>query len=106
MWRLLYCRSKLTAAERASLQHALDDVAYTCGAQLQDVGLNGKLGEVYSRDLRCYVPIENLYYSSGYTPICIYCAADNAQGKMGAIHSVRIAYNHPCTEDDCSLSRK
>ena len=37
MWRLLYSRHKLTRKERADLQAALEDVSFTCGAQLQDL---------------------------------------------------------------------
>lgn len=76
MWRLVYSKSKLSVTERASLQQALDDVTYTCGAQLRDLGLSGKISEVCCRDLWCNDPIEKLYYSAGYTPICIFCAAD------------------------------
>ena len=34
MWRLLYSKHKLSASDRRALQHALEDVTYTCGAQL------------------------------------------------------------------------
>lgn len=77
MWRLLYSQHKLNNPERLALQAALSDVTYTCGAQIQDLQLSGKLAEVYARDVRCYEPIEKLYYSVGrYELICIYCASD------------------------------
>ena len=77
MWRLLYSKQKLSKSERSSLQTTLENVTYSCGAQLQDLDLSGNLAEVYVRDVRCYDPIEKLYYSAGkYEDICIHCAAE------------------------------
>ena len=79
MWRLLYSKKKLQASERQALQQALDDVMYTCGAQLQDLELPESLAEVYARDIRCHDPTEKLYYSVGtYPPICVYCASEES----------------------------
>ena len=74
MWRLLYSKFKLTKKERTDLQAAMEDIPFTCGAPLQDLDLPGRLGEVYTRELSCGEPIEKLYYSAKYSPICIYCA--------------------------------
>ena len=76
MWRLLYAKFKLTKQEQANLQLWLNDVSFTCGAQLQNLDLPGRLNEVYTRELSCQEPIEKLYYSAKYTPICIYCAEE------------------------------
>ena len=76
MWRLLYCRYKLTKKERSDLQTALEDVSFTCGAQLQDLELPGRLNDVYTRIISCEQLIEKLYYSAKYSPICVYCAQD------------------------------
>jgi len=76
MWRLLYCQFKLSKKEQADLETALQDVSFTCGAQLQDMELLGRLNEVYTRKILCEQPIEKLYYSAKYSPICVYCAAD------------------------------
>ncbi len=77
MWQLLYSKHKLSKSERSALQVALDDLSYSCGAQLQDLELSGNLSEVYVRDMHCYDPIEKLYYSTGkYEDICIHCAAE------------------------------
>ena len=75
MWRLLYCRFKLSK-EQADLEAALEDISLTCGAQLQNLELPGSLNEVYTRTMSCKEPIEELYYSAKYGPICVYCAAD------------------------------
>ena len=64
---------KLSKKEQANLQTALQD---TCGAQLQDLELPGRLNEVYTRKISCEQPIEKLYYSAKYSPICVHCAAD------------------------------
>lgn len=74
MWRLLYCRFKLTKQEKSDLQKAIEDVSVTCGAQLQDWALPGQLSDVYTREMSCVEPIEKLYYLAKYSPICIYCA--------------------------------
>ena len=76
VWRLLYCRFKLSKKEQADLQTALQDVSFTCGAQLQDLELSGRLNEIYTRKISCEQPIEKLYYSTKLSPICVYCAAD------------------------------
>ena len=68
MWRLLYGRFKVTKKEQADLQTALQD---TCGAQLQDLELPGGLSEVYTQKISCKQPIEELYYSAKYSPICV-----------------------------------
>ena len=78
MWRLLYSKRKLQLADRQALERSLENVTYTCGAQLQDLELVGALAEVYARNIRCNDPIEKLYYSVGtYPPICIYCACES-----------------------------
>ena len=50
--------------EQANLQTALHDVSFTCGAQLQDLELPGRLNKVYTRKISCEQPIEKLYYSA------------------------------------------
>ena len=76
MWRLLYCKTKLKKTQRTSLESLLDNYSYTCGSSLQDMELPEPFSEVYVRNINCYDPIEKLYYSAGYTPICIYCAEE------------------------------
>ena len=78
MWRLVYSKFKLTVAERKTLQEALNTLTYTCGAQLRDLGLGGRLQEnVEMRIIRCYKPVEKLYFSVGsYEQICIYCCSN------------------------------
>ena len=78
MWRLLYCRFKLSKKERSDLQTALIDISFSCGSQLQDLELPGRLNDVYTRMISCEQPIEKLYmyYSAKYSPICVYCAQD------------------------------
>lgn len=44
MWRLVYSKYKLTTEERQTVDKALEDYTYTCGAQLADIGLEGRLG--------------------------------------------------------------
>ena len=46
MWRLLYSKFKLTTVERQHLDTALSDFTYTCGANLADLNLGGRLDDV------------------------------------------------------------
>jgi len=78
MWRVVYSRYKLTLREKRVLQQSLDGMSYTCGSMLADLHLTGKLTNVYVRDLRCYDPMEKLYYSSGCNDqVCYYCSCSN-----------------------------
>ena len=85
MWRLVYSKYKLSAQERQTLDNALEDYVYSCGAQLSELGLEGRLGDdtVCVRDIRCYEPVEKLYYSVGtYELICIFCcSSENLTSK-------------------------
>ena len=72
--RLLYSQKKLTYRERTQLEEALSDFTFTCGAPLQDLDLPGKLADVYVQDIVCGEPVEKLYYSAKYPPICLQCA--------------------------------
>ena len=73
MWRLLYSKKKLKAEDRC-LSTKLDDPTFSCGASIQDLHLPPPLDEVFVRSVNCHEPIEKLYYSAGYEPICFYCA--------------------------------
>ena len=64
MWRLLYAKSKLSVGERTALQQVLDKWSFTCGAQLQDLNLTGRLADVYVTEMSCNEPIERLHYSA------------------------------------------
>ena len=74
MWRLLYSKKKLKAEDRRLLALKLDDLAFSCGDSLQDLDFPAPLNEVFVRSVNCFDPIEKLYYSAGYEPICLYCA--------------------------------
>jgi hypothetical protein len=73
MWRLVYAKRKLQPPERKSLEDALSGTS-SCGSPLQELDLPAELEQkVYVRELRCHDPIEILYYTAKYEPICIYC---------------------------------
>ncbi len=52
--------------EKKTLQSTLDDWTYTCGAQLQDLNLQGRLQDIVAMLLfgnaviRCHEPVEKL----------------------------------------------
>lgn len=79
LWRLLYSKRKLSVQDKTEIQSFLDDIAYTCGATLQDLNLPEKFSCVYIREHSCSDPVEKLYYSAGYAPICIYCAEEDVE---------------------------
>ena len=77
MWRLVYANRKLKAAEIRKIRGTLDDLTFSCGADLQEVGLPPELdGVVYVKKMYCNEPIERLYYSANFDDICVYCAGD------------------------------
>ena len=79
MWRLVYSPVKLTSKQRENLLLKLEQYAYSCGSELTDMDLQ-QLGfpNVYVRNLVCNDPVERLYYSAGYEPICIYCSNESS----------------------------
>ena len=77
MWRLVCTTRKLKAPEIRKLRQTLDDLSFSCKAELQDVGLPAEWeGEVYVKRMYCNTPIDRLYYSANVDDICIYCAGD------------------------------
>ena len=76
MWRLIYAKRKLKPAERLQLEKSLDDMSFSCGAQLQDADIPTYLKEVvFVRQLSCEEPVEKLYYAAKFADICIHCAS-------------------------------
>ena len=77
MWQLVYATRKLKALEIRKLRQTLEDLSFSCGAELQDIGLPAELeGVVYVKRVYCNEPIERLYYSANFDDIYIYCAGD------------------------------
>ena len=77
MWRLIYAKHKLSPRQRKTLQDLLEGMSFSCGSPLQELDLPSDLvDEVFVRDLNCSEPIELLYYSAKYDPICVYCAKE------------------------------
>lgn len=57
----MYATKKLKAEEIHKLRDALDDLSFSCGADLQEASLPAKLeGVVYVRKMYCNEPIERL----------------------------------------------
>ena len=77
MWRLVYAKKKLSAQAKRGLERKLCDLDLSCGASLFDLDLPTPLRDVDCRDLRSEDPVEKLYYSMGYEPICIYCSSED-----------------------------
>ena len=79
------------------LLEELDGLMFTCGSLLEDLNLPEALKEVYVRDVSCLDPIEKLYYSCNYDPICIHCAAElDASSVDSTIHNVATASRQKC----------
>ena len=76
MWRLVYAEKKLSVQLRKRLEKKLHFYTFSCGATFADLELEDDFPLVYVRDISCDDPIEKLYYSAGYEPICIYCAQE------------------------------
>ena len=102
MWRLVYSPVKLSTQQWQFLQLQFEHYLYTYGSDLANLELTDDFPKVYARELHCGDPIERLYYSAGYAPICIYCAADippaNASDKPDIQHRSRVTSQiHACT---------
>ena len=91
MWRLLYSKKKLKPEDHRHLSLELDDLTFSCGASIQDLNLPALLDEAFVRSVNCFEPIEKLYYSAGYEPICIYCA-----GQVDATASTNNFFSPMC----------
>lgn len=75
MWRLVYALRKLNSTQCLSLQNSLSGMSFSCGAPLQELDIIPELRDlVFVRTLACGDPIEVLYYTAKFEPICIYCA--------------------------------
>ena len=84
MWRLLYSPQKLSSIARQELATILDGYTFSCGASLHDLEFPSTLSQVCVRDLQCYDPVEKLYYSMNYDPICVHCCSeDNLVSAQG-----------------------
>jgi len=70
-WRCIFCKHKLTHQEVSNLEKILEESAYTCGVLFSNLELSGRLKNVCVKDHRCTDPIEKLYYSCGFEPICL-----------------------------------
>ena len=73
---LSVCREKLSVQLRKRLERKLEFYTFSCGATFADLDLDDDFPLVYVRDLSCDDPIEKLYYSVGYEPICIHCGQE------------------------------
>ena len=87
MWRLVYAEKKLSVQLRKRLEKKLHFYTFSCGATFADLELEDDFPLVYVRDISCDDPIEKLYYSAGYEPICIYCAQEVTEDTDSASKS-------------------
>ena len=79
MWRLLLSKRKLSPQSFKKLEKIIEDMSYTCGATFEDITMPEGLESVCIKVHNCYDPIEKLYYSCGFEPICIYCGKVEVQ---------------------------
>ena len=95
MWRLVFFWYKLDATQRKHLQNILDEHDYSCGASLFDLNLPEIYKDVDIQDHSCHDPIEVLYYTAKYAPICIYCAEDEPYGRENEYPKFRSCSDKP-----------
>uniref|UniRef100_A0A1X7SQM0 Uncharacterized protein n=1 Tax=Amphimedon queenslandica TaxID=400682 RepID=A0A1X7SQM0_AMPQE len=95
MWRLIFSRYKLNSDQRRDLQSVLDDYEYSCGASLAELNLEDVYKDVEIRAHNCYDPIEVLYYSAKFTPICVYCATPQAYTAENEYPKCENCYDKP-----------
>ena len=73
MWRLVFSHYKLSSSQRLSLQPIFDNYEYKCGATISDLHFSEEFKDVDFCDHDSFDPIEKLYYSAKYTPVCVCC---------------------------------
>ena len=61
---------------RQQLSTLLEDFTYTCGATLSDLDFPALWSEVCVPEIQCHDPVEKLYFSMNYDPICIHCCCE------------------------------
>ena len=61
MWRLLYSKHKLNSQATKTLECELENISFSCGADLSTFELPITLKEVCARQLNCNDPVEKLY---------------------------------------------
>ena len=54
-------------------------ILHTHVGQLCKFDLPDKFLCVYVREHNCFEPIEKLYFSAGFEPICIFCAEEDVE---------------------------
>ena len=97
LWRLVYALQKLNQSQRISLEKSLSGMSFSCGAPLQELDLAPELRDiVFVRSLQCGDPIERLYYTAKYEPICIYCAEPVANSDTGNYPQCDQCMEKPC----------
>ena len=55
-------KKKLKKSECRQLELSLDGLSFTCGSSLQELNLPFPLDQVYLCSLRCFDPVEKLYF--------------------------------------------
>ena len=79
---MVFCKHKLTVQEVAYLQNILNDVSCTCRTTFDDLDLPGCLTNVFVEDHSCAECIEELHYSCGFEPICVYCGSEEVKDSF------------------------
>ena len=76
---------------------------YSCDATLEDLVMPPELCTVCVRDRQCGDPMEKLYYSAGYDPVCYYCASEIVNDSI-AVEFYPMCTS--CVDKKCMQKRK
>ena len=71
---IIVFQKKADLTREAATPNYLEDVSYSCGVSFQELDVPESLTCVYVLEHNCYDPVEPLYYTAGFDPICVYCA--------------------------------
>lgn len=103
MWRLLFSKKKLDLQSKVDLAGVLEDISYSCGSSFDELDLPDNLKCVCVKHHECNDPIEKLYYSTGFEPICIHCASEVTDAS--ALSSDYYPQCPQCMESETPVSR-
>ena len=73
---IIVFQKKADLIREAATPNYLEDVSYSCGVSFQELDVPESLTCVYVLEHNCYDPVEPLYHTAGFDPICVYCASE------------------------------
>ena len=73
--RLVYAQKKVSPPVATKFKRLISDLLFICGSSIEELIGPDHFRELFIRqNHHCIDPVEELYYSAGYTSCCIHCS--------------------------------